>query len=265
VLASCNGNPNCNSPPSFIPATPATPAIFYRGVQKTLVLQSTDTNSGDTTTSALLCAASRLRTSHALPAACVRSFAVQSGVLPDGATFTLTSTGTPNLMTSTYAFSWIPPLDATSSAVCFKAQDSKGAFSLGNYCIALTIGQASIIYVSGVRAVLLSRMLPARAARVADPRSTRVRVVSLQIIRDFLPTHPDFNVAGGPLDATKFFVKNQLGQDGKPQFDAAAGATSVQSATTFNQWFNDVPNVNQKTVLSLTLSNGTEPDGRVRC
>lgn len=72
-------------------------------------------------------------------------------------------------------------------------------------------------------------------------------------------------MAGGPLDATKLFVKNQLGQDGKPQFDAAAGATSVQSAASFNQWFNDVPNVNQKTVLSLTLSNGTEPDGRVRC
>ncbi len=49
-------------------------------------------------------------------------------------------------------------------------------------------------------------------------------------------------------------VETNLGVDGKPVL--AAGAPYATSAATFNQWFNDVPGVNQSTTHSITLDNG---------
>lgn len=53
----------------------------------------------------------------------------------------------------------------------------------------------------------------------------------------------------------------------KPNY--LGGATSVSSATTFNNWWNTVgvtsptANSNLQMAYSITLSNGTETDGRI--
>ena len=70
------------------------------------------------------------------------------------------------------------------------------------------------------------------------------------IVRDFSTDHPDFEKYGG---AVKGLVKPDLGPDKKP-VHAAAGPTEVTSGPdAFNQWYNDVPGVNQSFPIQLEL------------
>lgn len=54
-------------------------------------------------------------------------------------------------------------------------------------------------------------------------------------------------------------VANTIGEDRKLVFVGADGDSSITSAETFNQWFNDVDGVNLKTTISLMLDE-TEVD-----
>ena len=70
------------------------------------------------------------------------------------------------------------------------------------------------------------------------------------VVRDFSSDHPDFQKYAGAL---KGIVKPDLGPDKKPVY-AAAGPTNVTSGPeAFNQWYNDVPGVNQAFPIQLTL------------
>lgn len=72
-------------------------------------------------------------------------------------------------------------------------------------------------------------------------------------IRDFTPsTNPDFETFC--CSAQNGMVETNLGVDGKPVL--AAGAPYATSAATFNQWYNDVPGVNQATTHTIVLDNG---------
>ncbi|MDD2851734.1 MAG: fibro-slime domain-containing protein [Desulfuromonadaceae bacterium] len=75
-------------------------------------------------------------------------------------------------------------------------------------------------------------------------------------IRDFTPlTNPDFEAAiNGVVTG---IVSPTLGLDGKPVFVGTSN-DSIQSATTFNQWFNDVAGVNASKSHTITL-NETSP------
>ena len=69
-------------------------------------------------------------------------------------------------------------------------------------------------------------------------------------VRDFSSEHPDFETYGG---AVKGLVKPDLGPDKNP-VHAAAGPTEVTSGPdAFNQWYNDVPGVNQTFPIQLEL------------
>ncbi len=71
------------------------------------------------------------------------------------------------------------------------------------------------------------------------------------VVRDFRISHPDFEDFGGAVDG---LVKPELGADNKP-IHAADGPTSVTSGPeNFNQWYNDVPGVNQTFALQLDLT-----------
>jgi fibro-slime domain-containing protein len=84
-------------------------------------------------------------------------------------------------------------------------------------------------------------------------------------VRDFnkkgsVGGHVDFQAYWG-REPTPGIVQPTLGTDGKPQFLSTGphpqsgeySAVQVQSATTFNQWFNDVAGVNQTIPIDLQL------------
>ena len=81
------------------------------------------------------------------------------------------------------------------------------------------------------------------------------------LVRDFSDAHPDFerNPGDKSSDDTVFkygldkgIVTKKLGDDGKPVY--AGGSFSTTNEENFNQWYNDVPNVNLSTPLPITLT-----------
>jgi len=72
-------------------------------------------------------------------------------------------------------------------------------------------------------------------------------------VRDFHDSHPDFEATIGGHDLGA--VMSTLGGDGNPVFNAAGAGSAFSNAANFNQWYNDVPGVNQSDSLSITLDN----------
>ncbi len=70
-------------------------------------------------------------------------------------------------------------------------------------------------------------------------------------IRDFHVSHPDFEKF---LGDEKGIVADQLGADGKPVYQGGQGLTTTGKAD-FDQWYNDVPGVNEKTTITLDLTD----------
>jgi fibro-slime domain-containing protein len=68
-----------------------------------------------------------------------------------------------------------------------------------------------------------------------------------------MDSHPDFEKYGG--DGEKGIVDVNLGADGKPVF-IKTGATMVTSKETFDQWYRNVPSVNQASPFKLTMTKG---------
>ncbi len=128
-------------------------------------------------------------------------------------------------------------------------------------------------------------------AQVAPPKFAMVTCV----IRDFSDTHPDFNVEpGNGYGHYCGNIDTTLGADGKPVFTGLGFRVSsewrdtdsqqiawnmyspvyddkegkgqkgepdtgaITSATTFNQWFNNVPGVNETTYYNLVLELGAD-------
>ncbi len=85
------------------------------------------------------------------------------------------------------------------------------------------------------------------------------------VVRDFTPTHPDFeNPTFPPFAPADAFttvpgiVQSTLGVDGKPAFadnGTAGGRVSVTNANTFSQWYSDVADVNQRFEVVLQLAS----------
>jgi len=170
--------------------------------------------------------------------------------VPDGSTFVQiypTYPGFPG-PTLSYSFTWTPLLDSVSSVVCFKVQDNLGAYSLGNWCITMNIGVASLIYVSGIiRDFNRTNTFP---GRLNNP--------------DFGVACATANTAGCDNTVQKQFVSYNLGSDNTPSFNTSiTGLTTVSSQTSFDAWFRDTANTNVKMIYSLSLSNGTEADPRI--
>lgn len=70
------------------------------------------------------------------------------------------------------------------------------------------------------------------------------------VVRDFRADHPDFEDF---LGTDKGIVTAALGSDGKPVYAGDSPTTTGQ--TNFDQWFRDVPGVNQSRPLTLELVN----------
>lgn len=73
------------------------------------------------------------------------------------------------------------------------------------------------------------------------------------VIRDFKSSHPDFEAFQG----VEFgIVKQQIGDDGRPQYahEAAGGSATTTGKANFDQWFRDVAGINTSIPMSLTLT-----------
>jgi fibro-slime domain-containing protein len=72
------------------------------------------------------------------------------------------------------------------------------------------------------------------------------------VLRDFQIAHPDFQyVIGNDLG----IVANLLGMDGKPVYANPSGVTPTTTGqTNFDQWYRDVPGVNQTILQTITLA-----------
>ncbi len=70
-------------------------------------------------------------------------------------------------------------------------------------------------------------------------------------IRDFKIGHPDFETYC--CGVVQGLVKADLGADKKPVFNQAGNHKMLTDAPTFNQWYNNVPDVNQSTQIILDL------------
>lgn len=70
-------------------------------------------------------------------------------------------------------------------------------------------------------------------------------------IRDFQASHPDFEDF---LGTDPGIVLPDLGADGKPVYAGQDGNPTTTNQENFDQWFRDVPRINQTTALPLVLS-----------
>lgn len=75
------------------------------------------------------------------------------------------------------------------------------------------------------------------------------------VLRDFHKTHPDFEHITGD---DRGIVQALLGSDGKPVYAHPCGTSPCTKTTTlkanFDQWYRDVPGVNQTILQTLTLA-----------
>lgn len=85
------------------------------------------------------------------------------------------------------------------------------------------------------------------------PKPPRLTVTA----RDFLDTHPDFEF-GEDLSYKRVFdpgiVMRQLGPDGKPVYNGTPETPSTTGQANFDQWYRDVPGVNQTGTFEIELS-----------
>jgi len=76
-------------------------------------------------------------------------------------------------------------------------------------------------------------------------------------LRDFHSSHPDFELYNSNHNwnfsgLDQGIVKQQLGTDKKPVFNAKTKSTSTQA--NFNQWYNDTSGINNSIPYNLTLT-----------
>ena len=73
------------------------------------------------------------------------------------------------------------------------------------------------------------------------------------LVRDFRADHPDFESASSGVDLG--IVEETLGADQKPVYANEFGSTlTTTGKANFDQWYRDVPGVNQSTEVALPLS-----------
>lgn len=89
--------------------------------------------------------------------------------------------------------------------------------------------------------VLVASTLAAPAARAVDLTAT---------VRDFREDHPDFE---GAIGVDPGIVASELGDDGKPIYAGNPTTPTTSGRGTFDQWYRDVPDVNQSVTIALPL------------
>ena len=71
-------------------------------------------------------------------------------------------------------------------------------------------------------------------------------------IRDFKTSHPDFEYK---IDVDPGIVLPDLGSDDKPVYAGPEGNPTTHDKASFDQWYRDVPGVNQSIPLTISLTD----------
>ena len=75
-------------------------------------------------------------------------------------------------------------------------------------------------------------------------------------IRDFMESHPDFEDF---LGVDPGIVQAALGADKKPVYAGLAGNPTTSGQANFDQWYRNVPGINQSQSLTITLDDTGHP------
>lgn len=87
--------------------------------------------------------------------------------------------------------------------------------------------------------------------------STPQSITLSGIIRDFRASHPDFEHA---LGVDHGITTVRLGPDRKPVYASATTTPTTTGKANFDQWYRDVPGVNQRTDYSITMDRVPNSD-----
>ncbi|MEM7215446.1 MAG: fibro-slime domain-containing protein [Pseudomonadota bacterium] len=85
--------------------------------------------------------------------------------------------------------------------------------------------------------------------------STQEGLLLTGTVRDFQDSHPDFQYK---VSTDRGIVHELLGEDGKPVYAHEGTTPTTNGAENFDQWYRDVPEINQSTEHTIEL---TDPDG----
>lgn len=90
------------------------------------------------------------------------------------------------------------------------------------------------------------------AAASGEARTDGCGSILTGVVRDIQESHPDFG--GDITNLQKGLVADALGADGKPVLGPNYKKGFIQSADSFQEWYNTVPGVNQAFALELYLA-----------
>lgn len=80
------------------------------------------------------------------------------------------------------------------------------------------------------------------------------------VVRDFRSSHPDFERPGMGVSETGI-VADVLGPDGKPVYAGGPGGTlTTTGPEEFDQWYRDVPGINERTEIEIALRTSSASD-----
>jgi fibro-slime domain-containing protein len=103
---------------------------------------------------------------------------------------------------------------------------------------------------AGIQTCIQGRWTPCSSS----PPEGEITIPAL--VRDFRSDHPDFEAGLFGLDLG--IVEDTLGPDGKPVYAGAPTTPTTSGQANFDQWFRDVPGVNQPTEIPIPLVSGGE-------
>lgn len=147
-----------------------------------------------------------------------------------------------------------------SVAAC-TASDRSGVFTVSNATgagaggsAAQSTGGSSGVGGSGIGGGTFSSSM---AAGGSDGGGEPCGTELLGVIRDFYASHPDFEAQ---LGVDPGIVEPLLGADGKPVYAGMPNTPTTHGQEAFDQWYRDVPGVNQALAFQLVLQPSGEGD-----
>ncbi len=154
---------------------------------------------------------------------------------------------------STGDMGWAPQAENVGShTIVIEANDLKGGSVIQRYSLRVSFSAPN-------RPPVITS-IPVTDAPLGPKESRSSTLLMPATIRDFKISHPDFE--DGISGLVRGLVDIRLQANNKPKFVASAGSGAITNEATFDQWYNDVPEVNRRTSINLPLTE-TGPNSGV--
>jgi fibro-slime domain-containing protein/RHS repeat-associated protein len=164
---------------------------------------------------------------------------------------------------STLSYRWIKVSGPGTVAFADASSLATGAcFSVGGaYVLRLTASDSGLAASDNITVTVNNapHITSQPVTTYQPPTTASTAVVLNATVRDFKDTHPDFEK--GISGLVTGLVQNQLGPNSKPIFVGPNGRGAISSTASFNQWYNDDPTVNSKTIVPVVLGETAPGSG----